>query len=542
MSASLATSLRDSAANTSGLARGRQLAAAAGIVMAAFLLSRLLGLARQQVFNVEFGTTAQMDAFWAAFRIPDALFQLVAGGALGSAFIPVFAGYLAKRDETQAWLVASTIFNAMLLAIALAAAVGMVFAPLLVSWMVPGYGPEEQRLVTSLTRILLAQPVLLGASSLLAAILNSYQQFLLPALAPSIYNAAIIGAALLLGSRLGVHALAYGVVAGAALQVALQLPSLVWRRVPYRAGLLWRHEGVREILRLLLPRVFALAALQMNFIISTFLASRLVAGSLTGFTNAFQLMLLPQGIFAVAVSTAVFPTFAQQSARSEHEDLAATLSASLRFVLFLTIPASVALVMLRVPLVRTLFQYGAFDQTSLELTTWPLMFFAIGLFGHASVEVTLRAFYALHETLRPVILNCISLAVNAALSFALVGWLAQGGLALAMSVGVIVETWALLWMLRGRLPSFDYGRLGRAAGKHLTASLVMGMILWLALALSGGAGLAGPGRRSLQLVLLMVLGAAAYVAVAGLLRCEEVSLTLRLLRDRWAARPRFGEG
>ena len=494
--------------------------------MAGTVASRLLGLVRQQVFAIEFGTSGQMDAFWTAMRVPDTIYNIVAGGLLGSSLIPVFAGYLARDQRDEAARVASSVMNMMLILAGLAAALMEVFAPQLTSLLVASYSPEKQRLVVDLTRIVLIQPLFLGVAGVMMGVLNTYQHFLLPALAPVVYNLSIIVAALVLGPTMGVAGLAVGVVAGALLQVVVQVPGMRGVRFRYRAEVDAKNPGVREVWRLMLPRVFASASLYLNFLVSAALAAGLVEGAYAGFNQAYQLILLPLGLFAISLSIVAFPTLSAQVARDDLTSMSRTLGQSLRLILFLTIPSSVGLILLREPIIRTLFQYGAFDARSTALTAQPLLFFAMGLFGHATVEIVLRAFYALHETLRPVLINVVTLAINLALSFLLVGRLQQGGLALAISISVVLEALALLVLLQSRLPSFDWAGLLSTVAKCLAACLAMGAGLYAFVHASGAP--AAAGARVLQLTVALILGGGIYVGAAALLRLPELSLVRRV--------------
>ncbi len=501
------------------------------MVMAGTILSRLLGLVRQQVFAVQFGTTGQMDAFWTAFRFPDAIYNLVAGGVLGSSLIPVFAGYLAQNRRDDAARMASSVLNMMLILLGSLALLIEIFAPALVPILVSDYSPEKQQLVVSLTRVLLIQPIFLGVSGVMMGVLNTYHHFLLPTLAGIVYNLSIIVAALLLGPSMGVQGLAVGVVAGAIVQIAVQWPGMVKYGFRYRLLLEARDPGVREVWRLMIPRVFASATLYINLLVSAALASRLTEGAYTGFSNAQQLMSLPLGIFAIAISIVAFPTLSAQVAQAELGAMSRTLGQSLRIILFLTIPSSVGLILLREPIVRTLFQYGLFDSRSLALTTQPLIFFSLGLFGHATVEIVLRAFYALHETLRPVLINLVTLTINLILSFLFVGSLAQGGLALAISISVCLEALALLFLLSGRLPSFAWGELMATIAKCCLASGLMAVALYLFVQASNARlDLAHIGPRALQLAGGLTIGAIIYLGAAAILRVPELSLVRRVVK------------
>ncbi|MFI5269627.1 MAG: murein biosynthesis integral membrane protein MurJ, partial [Chloroflexota bacterium] len=430
-------------------------------------------------------------------------------------------GYLATDQRDEAARVASSVMNMMLILAGVAAALLEVFAPQLTSVLVASYSPEKQQLVVVLTRIVLIQPLFLGVSGVMMGVLNTYQHFLLPALAPVVYNLSIITAAVVLGPSMGVAGLALGVVAGALLQVVVQIPGMRSVRFRYRTQVDARNPGVREVWRLMLPRVFASASLYVNFLVSAALAAGLVEGAYAGFNQAYQLILLPLGLFAISLSIVAFPTLSAQVARDELGSMARTLGQSLRLILFLTIPSSVGLILLREPIIRTLFQYGAFDARSTALTAQPLIFFALGLFGHATVEIVLRAFYALHETLRPVLINVVTLSINLVLSFVFVGRLQQGGLALAISISVVLEALALLALLQTRLPSFDWAGLLSTVAKGVAASLAMGAALYVFVHASGTP--AAVGARVGQLAIALALGGAIYLAAAALLRMPELS-------------------
>ena len=292
-------------------AAGRQLARATAIVMFFFVLSRVMGLAREVIIGARFGTTAELDAYLAAFRVPDILFQLVAGGALGSAFIPTFARYWAKADHAGAWLLFSRVLNLITLVLVALAGIAMLLAPLLVDRLIaPGFSLEQQTLTVSLMRWMLISTVLFGGSGLVMGALNATQHFLLPAAAPVFYNAAILAGAWFLSPIFGIYGLVIGVVVGALLHLLVQLPGLRQSGARYTPSFTWGDAGVREVMRLMGPRVLGLFFVQMHFLVNTILASGLPTGRLSALNYAWLLMLLPQGIFAQSIATAIFPTFA----------------------------------------------------------------------------------------------------------------------------------------------------------------------------------------------------------------------------------------
>jgi putative peptidoglycan lipid II flippase len=473
-----------------GAADKAQIARAAGLVMALFVVSRALGLMREMVISHQFGTGGDLDAYLAAFRLPDILFQIVAGGALGSAFIPTFAAYLAQDDERGAWRLASAIINLVFIITTVLAALAALLAPWLVREVIaPGFDPARQALTVSLMRLMLVTPAIFGVSGVVMAILNARQHFLLPALAPILYNAGIIGGALALAPAIGVRGLAVGVVSGALAHLVVQVPGLVRHGLRYTLTLGLRDPGVHEVGRLMLPRMLGLAAVQLNFLVNTILASGLAAGSLAALNYAWLLMLLPQGVFAQAVATAAFPTFSAQAARGQRTEMRSSLVATLRAVLYLALPAAVGLIVLRAPLVQLIFQRGAFTATSTHMVALALGFYALGLPAHSAVEIIVRAFYAMHDTRTPVAIGVAAMGLNIVLSLAFLslfegmGWVPHGGLALSNSLATTAEMAVLLIVIRRRLGGLEGRRLaGSLARTGLSAALMggaAGMLAWL---------------------------------------------------------------
>lgn len=512
---------------------GRQIAKAATLVMALFVVSRVLGLVRQMVIGALFGTSGDLDAYLAAARISETVFLVVAGGALGSAFIPTFAGHLAKEDHAGAWRVASAVVNLVLIVLTVVAGLMAVFAPALVRMVVaPGFAPSQQALTVSLLRLMLVSPVIFGVSGIVMGALNAHQHFLLPALAPSAYNLSIIGGALLLGPRLGVRGVAAGVVVGAVLHLLVQVPGLLRYGARYTPTLGLDDPSVREVGQLMAPRILGTAIVQLNFVINNSLASGLGEGAVSAINYAWMLMLLPQGIFAQAVGTAVFPTFASQAARGERAEMRSTLAATLRAVFSLCLPATVGLLILGRPLVALFFERGEFEAASTEAVTWALAFYALGLVGHAGLEIIARAFYALHDTFTPVWVGGLAMGLNVALSltlpglFGIAGWPPHAGLALANSVATLLELVGLLVLIRRRMNGLEGRRMLTAFAKSGLASLGMGAVLlgWQAALPDVGFLVLGGGGA--------VLGAAVYLVAALLLRVEELRVVMRVISPR----------
>ena len=525
----------------------RGIASAATLVMLLFILSRGTGLLREMIIGARFGTAAELDAYLAAFRIPDLLFQLVAGGALGSAFIPTFAAAWTEGSQQQAWLLFSRVLNLLTLFLVILCGLAMLFAdPLVAGLIAPGFAVEQQRLTASLMRWMLASTVVFGASGLIMGALNAVQHFLLPAFAPVLYNCAIIAGAWLLAPVLGIHGLVIGVAGGSVLHLLVQLPALLRQKVRYRFSFRIGDAQVREVARLMGPRVLGLLFVQLNFLVNTILASGLPDGSLSALNYAWLLMLLPQGIFAQAVATVAFPTFSAQVAAGDRAQLMATLSGLLRLILFLSIPAAFLLYVLDEPLIELLFQRGRFDAASTQAVAYALRFYALGLVAHAVVEIVVRVFYALHDTATPVVAGVATVALNILLSLALIGRLSFGGLALANSIATALEMLVLLVLLgrKVRAPNQEAGQattvqglpvrqLLTSGGRSLLASAVMaGAILFGLELLPGGNAVFGIPAGWVAAVVGAGLGAFIYALASYLLGSAEIRQLAALARRR----------
>ncbi len=511
-------------------ATSRRVAGAALVVMAFFVISRFTGLAREIIIGARFGTSAAYDAYLAAFRVPDLLFQLVAGGALGSAFIPVFAGYWVKGEKPGAWLLFSRVLNLVTLLLVVLALTAILFAQPLVSGLIaPGFAPEQQALTVQLMRIMLTGTVVFGASGLVMGALNATQHFLWPAAAPVVYNLAIIASAWWLAPRMGIAGLGYGVVAGALGHLLVQLPQLLRTGVVYTPSADLRDAGVREVLRLMGPRVLGLFFVQMQFLVNTILASGLATGSLSALNYAWLIMLLPLGIFAQSVATAVFPTFAAQIAAGDADALRRTLSQTLRTVLFLIIPSAVALLVFGPMIVRLLLERGSFTAESTVLVAYALAFYALGLVGHASLEIMVRAFYALHNTWTPVLVGVAAMALNILLSIWWVRYLGFGGLALANSTATLLEALLLLILLRRRLGGVDGRALALSVGRTVLAAGVMGAALY---PLAQWAATQAAGMQIAADAVALLGSVALFIGVSALLRAPELGQVVALARRR----------
>ena len=493
----------------SGSIQKVNMARATLILTGSFIVGRVLGLLRTSLFAFVFGTTMTSDAYLQAFLIPDLIFNVVAGGALSSAFIPIFTQYMiGERDEKTAWHIASSALNLALAVMCLLAALAMILAPWLAPLYNPHVSPAEMSLIVTLTRIMLLQSIIMGGGVILNSVLYARQNFMLPAVGTVLYNVGLIigllpGFFLTFAGRteahttFAVYSATVGVVLGALLQVGAQIPGVMKERMRYTFSFDWKHPGVRQIGRQMLPRVFNATMLYFSTFVDRGLILLLAAapllangqGLITQYYQALQLVLLPLGIFGMAISTAAFPTMAENVTLGRLDRVRAIIEDTLRTILFMSIPASVGLIVLGLPIIQVLLQHGAFGLDSATSTSVPLAFFALGLAGLASVEILTRSFYAFRDSKTPVIVSIAQFVLKILLSLLLLSLIQWGpswklgSLAFATSVAGLSEAAALLWLLQKKIGMLGLRKLARFTGRVLLASLAMGAGLLLLRAL-----------------------------------------------------------
>ncbi len=515
----------------------RQIARAAGLVTTAFVISNLTGLIRQILVANAFGTSDAMEAFNAANRISETLFNLVAGGALGSAFIPTFTSLLAKDKRQEAWKLASSISNLVLITLIAIAVLSAVFAPQVVRYLIaPGFAidPAKEALTISLTRLMLPSAVLFGLSGLVMGILNSHQVFFIPALTPSMYQIGMIFGVTVLAPKMGIEGLAWGVLIGAALHLILQLPLLFKQKPVYAPTLGLKTPDVREVARLMGPRLLGVAVVQLNFWINVRLASLQPSGSVTAIQIAFALMLMPQAAIAQSIATAALPTFSRQVAKNQLVEMRYSLSATLRGILLLSIPASIGLVLLRKPLIEFFYQRGEFTAISTKLVAWALLWYGIGLVGHSMVEILARAFYSLHDTKTPVLIGIAAMTLNVVFSFTFSaafsrrGWMPHGGLALANSLATGLEMLGLMLIMRMRLNGLNGKEIWTGVLKAAGAGLLMAAAIqvWISLIDNRPVWIIAGGG--------VVTGLITYLGGLALLRTTELKQITLIIRNKFS--------
>jgi len=507
--------------------------------MVGMALSSLTGLLSQILITRAFGTSASIDAFYAANRIPEILFNLMAGGALASAFIPTFTAFLARDDMKGAWRLASSILWLVIAAVAVVSLLAWATAPWLVTRVLtPGFDdPEQIQRTIDLLRIMLLSPVIFSVSGLWMGVLNARQRFAAPALAPAAYRLGTIFSLFALVPRFGVYGLAWGSVLGSLLHLLIQIPTLLKLQPEIVLDFGLDNPAVRTVGRLMAPRLLGVAVVQLNFLINTIIASGLPEGSLSSITFAFQLMLMPEIVIAQAIAIAALPTFSEQAATNRLDELRASFMVTLRGLVFLALPASLGLLLLREPIVALLFQGGEFNIDSTAMVSWALLWYAAGLLSHSVLEIITRAFYAMNDTRTPVLVGIAAMSLNAILSIALAslftrwGLMPHGGLPLANSIATTLEAGALLLIMRKRLQGLDLaqvraGLLASLLGAAVMSAAVLGWLHVAGRQSSAAAAIGGIG-----------VGVGVYWVSSFLLRAPEARQLPAILLRKFRQQP-----
>lgn len=491
-----------------------------------------------------FGAGNQMDAFVVAFRVPNLVRDLFAEGALSAAFVPTFTRHLEKHGRADAWRLGNSVLNTLTLVTGALVIAGMIFAPQIVVLLARDYAdvPGKIELTITLTRVVLPFLTLAALAAAVMGMLNSLHHFFLPALAPATFNiATIVGAFALVpvlsaAGQPGIMAIAFAALVGGVLQIALQWPALRREGFRYSPSIDWRHPGLRHILLLMGPGALGLAATQINLFVNTVLATSQGTGAVSWLSYAFRLMYLPIGLFGVSIATAVLPVASSHAAQGDRAAIRGTLSRGLGLMLMLNVPASIGLMALATPIVRVIFERGAFGPADTAATAAAVRMYAVGLIGYSTARIASPIFYALDMSRVPVIVSVAAVIVNAAASIALVAVIGFRGLALGTALAALAHGGLALWLLRGQIGGLEGARLLSTFVRILTASAVMGAtavsVDWAL------AGVLGADLLSQVLRLAAAIGTAlcALAGAAALLKIPEFRDALSLLQAR-ARRP-----
>jgi putative peptidoglycan lipid II flippase len=494
------------------------------IVMGGLAASIVIGLIRQRIIAASFGTSAALDAYTAANKLPELLFTLLSGGALAFAYIPVYRQILNRDNPAKSNALFSQVINNILLLTGFLAVLIVLFANILVteSWgIAPHFSPEVQTTTIDLMRILLFSTMIFAVSSILTGTLHAHQHFFLPAIAPSMYSGGIIFGALALAPSFGIFGLAWGAVLGALLHFLVQLPALFKHNVRWRLAFGWKNPDLHRVAVLMAPRVIDLFMARASIDwINANLGSGLGEGRVSALQYAFQLMNTPWTLIGTAIGIAVFPTMAALAAEKDISAQRRALSGALRAILTLALPAAVTLIVLGKPIIGILFEGGEFTAQSTELVYYALQFYAFTLISQSILEVVVRAFAAQQDTLTPLLVSFFTTALNLVLAIWLArprieGGLEHGGLALANGIAVGIESLIGLTILHIRWRGVDARRILLHTVKAALASIAMGGAILLF------NHLLEPGRLVLLLGGLLI-GGLVYIGTALVFGIEEI--------------------
>ncbi|MBU2235520.1 murein biosynthesis integral membrane protein MurJ [Patescibacteria group bacterium] len=452
------------------------------IIGLAQVVSRLLGLLRERMLASTFGAGETLDIYYAAFKIPDFVFNIIVLGALSSAFIPVFMEYWnrdrdQKKSSFESFKIANSLLNAILLILVVVGIFVFLFTDQLVSLVAYGFDEEKRKTTAELVRIMYVSVLFFGASNIVSGVLHSFRRFIAYSLAPIMYNLGIIFGIIVFVPEYGIKGLAYGVILGALLHLVVQLPSVIRSGYKYKLTMSLSLPGVKKIGKLMLPRAFGLGVTQINQVVITAIASTLVVGSVAVFSLANNLQYFPISVFGVSLALSAFPVFTQAFTENNTSKFVLHFSQTFRRILFLVIPTSIVVLLLRAQIVRLVLGSGNFDWEDTILTAQTLGFFSLSLFAQSLVPMLARSFYAFQNTKTPVIISVISMAINIVGSVILVQSMGVLGLALAFSIASFVNMILLLAALRARLGDLDDHRIITSTLKIILLSLLMGLVV-----------------------------------------------------------------
>jgi len=529
---------------------------AALLVGGSSLVSRFLGIFRDRILAGQFGAGDTLDIYYAAFRIPDLIFNLLVLGALSAGFIPIFTSLikspiekvkslLGGDDRKEAWRLASNILNILGLSLLFLCGLGVIFAPWIMRLITPGFSQEKINLTVGLTRIMFLSPVFLGISSVFGGILQSFKRFFVYSMSPIFYNIGIIIGVLYFVPMWGIYGLAWGVVLGAALHMLVQIPALFQLGYKYKFNFEIKNPRVIKIWLMMVPRTMSLAISQMNLLVITIIASTMISGSLTIFNFANNLQSFPVGIFGISFAIAAFPALAASA--FDKKKLVKDLSLTVRQILFFIIPSTVILLALRAQIIRVILGTGKFDWQDTMLTIDTLGFFAISLFAQALIPLLIRVFYARHDAKTPFFIGLGSALINIFLSIKFSQSMGVAGLALAFSISNIINL-LLLWVwLNFEIGKIDELKILISTIKFSLAAIACGLAVQsVKLVIGTNIDLDRFWEIATQGVAAWLAGMLVYILVCYVLKSEELfnfwsSLKRRLTGVKKIETPDQGE-
>lgn len=495
------------------------------------LSSRVLGFVRDVIIAKFLGTSFRADAFFVAFRIPNLFRDILGEGGMNSSVVPVMAEY-AQKDKQELMELLSAIFALLLMTLSLLTVLGIIFAPVVVRLIAPGFieDPQKLQLTIQLTRLMFPYLILIGLTAYGMGILFIFRSFAVPAFSPCLLNLSIIASALIAAYVKvdQVFCLAGGVLVGGVLQLVAHIFPLTRQGITFRAPSTMNHPGVKKVGRLILPRLFGSAVYQLSVFVDTFcasLSSVVGAGGISAIYYANRILQFPMSIFGVAIASAILPTLSGFAAGKNLDEFRRTLIFALKSILLVMMPIAVFLVLFATPIIRLLFERGAFDAYSTQITAQALLFFSLGLFWFAGAKVLVTAFHSLQDTATPAKIAALCLVVNVALNFILMGPLKVGGIALASAIASGMNFFVLLSILSERLKGFGDGLL-EYSSKIFLSSVIMGVVcflLWNYLAIA---------QELVRLIIVAVIGAIVFFQMCAVFKIHQAQRILAWILKR----------
>jgi putative peptidoglycan lipid II flippase len=544
----------------------RSIAKSAGIVSIAVMFSRLFGLVREMIFAFYFGAGFLFDAYIVGFRIPNLLRDLFAEGALSAAFVKVFTDYQVKKGEIEAWQLASLIFNALAVVLSVITVLGILLAPYIVPLIAYGFPPEKAALAVTLTQIMFPFILLVALAAVAMGVLNTKGRFGVPASASTAFNivSMIVGLAFAywlsgggwnaevgasgipeLPAQWAIIGMAIGTLVGGAAQLLIQVPSLLKVGFRFSLRLSFRDEGVRRVMRLMIPAIIGTSAVQVKVLVDTFIVSGIEGGN-SWLPYSFRLMQFPIGLFGVAIGTAAIPTLSRLASENNFAKFRSTLSDALKLVFLLTIPAACGLIVLGEPIIRLIYERGKFDAFDTDMTAWALAAYSIGLAGYAAIKIVSPAFYALDDAKTPMYVSIGSILVHVVVSYSMMRLLStvgvtperpsgfgHVGVALATSSVALVNFIALTFLMRRRISGLNGRDIFAAFIKIIIASAVMSAVCYFSYYfLTNFFGAKTLLIKFIEAFVPIALGGAAFFAAAKFLRVGEIDKFVGALKRK----------
>ena len=516
------------------MSTNKSIAKSASIISLGTILSRILGFARDVTIACLFGTSYAAEAFFVAFRIPNLLRNLLGEGAINSAIVPVFSEYLVEKDKEEFFRLVNVTMYLFILALGLLTVCGIIFSPVIVKLIAPGFAKDALKLdlTIRLTRLMFPYLILIGLTAYSVGTLHTFKSFTSGAISPAVLNIVLIISTIIGSIKLQepVLGLAIGVVIGGILQLIIQIPPLFKKGFRFKKVFNFSHPGLKEIGRLLLPRVFGSAVYQVNIFVDSIcasFASIVGSGAIAAVYYSNRIIQFPLAIFGIALASAVLPSMSNSVIKGNSEELKSILSFSLRKIFLSMIPASFGLIVLSKPIIKILFQRGQFDSYSTAITSYTLLFYAVGLFALGAMKILISCFHSLKDTKTPVKVAGICLIINIVLNLILMFPLKVGGLALASSISAIANFVLLFYILRKRIGDF----VGKGFVIYISQICLVSLVMSIAVFLIWN--YSSVFNEILKLAVTICCGFACFVLGCMLLKIKEADvLTQWILRRK----------